>query len=225
MKNKFLKSQLPKNCYNYDMSRKKQTRKAVSERLQFGLITQEAVRQMAQWKVAKINDYGSVTGKCSRVLFQIARNKTIQKEIKTRILGKTVNSILGKKLGLKTAAIIEKSLTHTPEVLSVHLSSSTAIKAARGILRNTAKAGLISALVDGLVASAEIAQLVSKNQITKKNALRRLIKETSGGAVSGMAGIGTIAMLTALSAIPLAGQIAILASVNVGVKRFWNRLY
>jgi hypothetical protein len=39
-----------------------------------------------------------------------------------------------------------------------------------------------------------------------------------------MAGIGTAAMLTVLSSIPVAGRIAILTSINIGIKKFWNRL-
>ena len=88
---------------------------------------------MAQWKVAKINEYGSMTGKCGRVLFQIVATKTVQKEIQTRVLGKTVTSILGKTLGLRNAATIEKSLTNTPGTFSVNLSRSAAMNAAKGI--------------------------------------------------------------------------------------------
>lgn len=207
------------------MARVKRTRvkEPEKEHLAFSVI-QEAARQLAQWKVAKIKDYGSRTGKCGSVLFQIVGAKTLRKEIQTRILGKAVNSIFGNILDLRTASTLEKSVSNFPVTVSVNLFRAAAMNAVKSIVKNTAKAGLVSALVDGLVASAEVAHLASKKKITMKKALNHLMKETSGGALAGMAGIGTVAMLTALSSIPIAGQIAILTSVNIGVKRFWNRL-
>ena len=152
------------------MPRKKKVKKIEPEKTCFAsLVIQENLRQLAQWMVAKINDYGSRAGKYRSILYQLVGSKTLQKEIQTRILGKTLNSILGNIFDLRNTASLEKSATNLPVSASLNLSHTFMMNAVKGILKNTAKAGLVSVLVDGLVASAEVARLVSKKEITKKN--------------------------------------------------------
>lgn len=116
------------------MPRKKKVKKIEPEKTCFAsLVIQENLRQLAQWKVAKINDYGSRAGKCRSILYQLVGSKTLQKEIQAKVLDKTLNSILDNMLDLRNAATLAKSAASLSVTVSVNLSRTATMDAVKGI--------------------------------------------------------------------------------------------
>ena len=187
-------------------------------------ILREALRQVADWKVAKISGYALKAGKNGGELYKIAGSKILPKEIQAKILDKLLSSTLGSDIDLWLFNIVNRSTFTIPAVISIDSSRAVALDAVKGILESAARAGLMCALVDCVIGSAEAGYLVSKGRINKKDAFRHVVKEASGGAISGVAGIGAVGVLTTLSPIPVIGQMAVLIGVCIGVKRLWNKL-
>jgi hypothetical protein len=186
-------------------------------------ILREALRQVSDWKFAKINRYAMRAGKNGGALYQIVGSKILSKELQAKILNKLLSSVLGDDIDFGLSATLRKSVANLPVSVSIDSSQAIAVSAAKEILESTAKAGLMCALVDGVIGSVEAGYLVSRGKMNKKDAFRRVIKEASSGAISGVAGIGAVGMLTALSPIPVVGQMAVLTGVSIGVKRLWNK--
>jgi hypothetical protein len=75
--------------------------KAVDERIESkGIkaamaILRKTLRQVADWKVAKINGYALRVGKNGGALYQIAGSKILPKGIQPRIINKLLGSMLG----------------------------------------------------------------------------------------------------------------------------------
>jgi hypothetical protein len=177
------------------------------EKTQAALLAQKTIRPIANSKVARIKGYDLKTGKYRRA-HKIAGSGTPSKEPRPRILDKSF--------------FPTKFATNLPLPVSFSSPRTAAAGAVKGILRKVGKAGLTPVLVGGVVSVGTI-YLVAKGRITKTDAFRHVIKVASGGVTSGIIEIGTVAMLTALSSLPVVAQIAVLAGVSIGVKKLWNR--
>ncbi|MER3447586.1 MAG: hypothetical protein C4291_12465 [Candidatus Dadabacteria bacterium] len=187
------------------------------------IIIREALRQIADWKVAKISGYALRASKSGEMLYQIGGGKILPKGIRTRLLNGLLSFIIGGNIDSGLSDIVKSSTSTLSAVASVDSSRAVALDAAKGILGSTAKAGLMCALIDGVIGSVEAGYMVSKGRMNKRDAFRHAIKEASSGAISGAAGIGAVGIITALSPIPVVGQIAVLTGVSIGVKRLWNK--
>jgi hypothetical protein len=190
---------------------KTKSKKIGSEKAQAALfIVQRAIEQITDTdKVPRTKSRGLKTGRYGRGFYKARKSKTLSKEIRAKILDK-----------LSTP---RKSASSLPLSISLGSPRTVAGNAVKGILKNVSKAGLPSILVGGGVASVGIIYLVAKGRINKTDALRHVIKGASGGVTSGIIEIGTLAMLTALSSLPVVARIAVLAGVSLGVKKLWNR--
>lgn len=187
---------------------KTKPKKTGPEKAQAALfIVQRAIGQTAD-KAPKAKGRGLKTGKYGKRLYKTGKNKTLSKELRSKLLDK-----------LSTP---RKSATSLPLSISLGSPRTMAGNAVKGILKNISKASLASILIGGGIASVGIIYLVAKGRINKTDAFRHVIKEASGGVTSGIIEIGTLAMLTALSSLPVVAQIAVLAGVSIGVKKLWN---
>lgn len=185
---------------------KTKSKKTGPEKIQAALLAQKAIRPIANGKVAKIKGYGSKTGRYRRA-HKIGEGKVSSKELQTKILNKS--------------PFRSKSGTNLPLSVSIGSPRTVVVNAVKGILRNAAKANLAPILIGGGIAVGTI-YLVTKGRITKTDAFRHIFKGASGGVTSGIIEVGTVAMLAALSSLPVAAQIAVLTGV-IGVKKLWNR--
>ncbi len=187
------------------------------------VILREVLRQIADWKVAKISGYAMRAGKSGEMIYQVGGSRILPRGIRAGILNKLLGFIIGSDIDSGLSNTMKRSTSTLPVLVSVDSSRAVVLDAAKGILKSTAKAGLMCALIDGVIGSVEAGYMVSKGRMNKRDAFRHAIKEASGGAISGAAGIGAVGIITALSPIPVAGQIAVLTGVSIGVKRLWNK--
>lgn len=174
---------------------------------QVALLAQKAIGPITDGKVAKTNGYDLETGKYRRV-HKIGRSKVPSKKPLPKILDRSFFST--------------SFAANFPLPVSFSSPRTAAVDAVKGILKKVGKTGLVPVLVGGAV-SVGIIYLVAKGRITKTDAFRHVIKVASGGATSDIVEIGTVAVLAALSSLPIVAQIAVLAGISIGVKKLWNR--
>jgi hypothetical protein len=181
--------------------------KSGPEKTQATLFAQKAIGQTTDGKVAKTRGYDLRTGKYRRA-HEIGESKVPSKKPQPKILYK--------------AFFPAKFAPNFSLPVSFSSPRTAAVDAVKGILKKVGRTGLVPVLVGGVV-SFGIIYLVAKGRITKTDAFRHVIKVASGAASSDIVEIGTVAVLAALSSLPVVAQIAVLAGVSIGVKKLRNR--